>query len=236
MGPLLSICAFFSKIQNPGQSCRPSINLKIWKIWKWSKNFKKVGPIRGNPSYNSQCLVFWRDLTQKMPEIFCGFFSKIQNSGQSCRPSIDLKNWKIWKWGKNFKLVPSAAIHLMVHDHWKFEQFWVEICLKKLHQKLNGSSFFVKLQSAGLNFCHLTSFSFRSPYCKMKKSLQIFLSNWCENRGATLTPSKKQCAPYWYIYVKDLLTTSTLDLSLESKSSHSLDIRCMPSTLKAISL
>ena len=34
--------------------------------------------------------------------------------------------------------------------------------------KFNGSSFFVKSQSAVLNFCHLTSF-FISIYCKMRK-------------------------------------------------------------------
>ena len=34
--------------------------------------------------------------------------------------------------------------------------------------KFNGSSFFVKSQSAVLNFCHLTS-SFISIYCKMRK-------------------------------------------------------------------
>ena len=102
MGPLLSSCAFFSKIQNPVQSCQPSTDLKDWKIWKWSKDFKKVGPIRGNLSYNSQCLDFLRDLTQKMPEIYCVFF---QDPDQSCRSSIDLKNWKIWKLGKDFKKV-----------------------------------------------------------------------------------------------------------------------------------
>ena len=34
--------------------------------------------------------------------------------------------------------------------------------------KFNGSSFFVKSQSAVLNFCHLTSF-FILIYCKMRK-------------------------------------------------------------------
>ena len=43
--------------------------------------------------------------------------------------------------------------------------------------KFNGSSFFVKSQSAVLNFCHLTSF-FILIYCKMRKifSCQIIMA------------------------------------------------------------
>ena len=40
--------------------------------------------------------------------------------------------------------------------------------------KFNGSSFFVKSQSAVLNFCHLTSFSFGSLYPKNLTSLCKF--------------------------------------------------------------
>ena len=59
----------FCKNQNPDQSCRPIIGLRALLKRKLIKDFKKVGPILGNPSYNSQCLLFWRDLTQKIPEI-----------------------------------------------------------------------------------------------------------------------------------------------------------------------
>ena len=51
-------------IQNPDTINQPSIDLKTQKIWKLNKDFKKVGPIRNNPSYKSQCVVFWRNLTQ----------------------------------------------------------------------------------------------------------------------------------------------------------------------------
>ena len=59
----------FCKNQNPDQSCRPTIGLRALLKRKLIKDFKKVGPILGNPSYNSQCLLFWHDLNQKMPEI-----------------------------------------------------------------------------------------------------------------------------------------------------------------------
>ena len=59
---------FFSKIQNPGQITRPSIAMMVVLKAKSDMDFKKVVPICGNPSYNSQCLLFWRNLTQKMPE------------------------------------------------------------------------------------------------------------------------------------------------------------------------
>jgi hypothetical protein len=36
-------------IQNPGQITRPSINLKVVLKRKLAKDFKKVGPICGNP-------------------------------------------------------------------------------------------------------------------------------------------------------------------------------------------
>ena len=55
--------------QNPDQSCRPTIGLRALLKRKLIKDFKKIGPILRNLSYNSQCLLFWRDLTQKMPEI-----------------------------------------------------------------------------------------------------------------------------------------------------------------------
>ena len=55
---------FLSKIQNPDTITQPSIDLKTWKTWKLNKDFKKFGPIRNNPSYKSQCVVFWHDLTQ----------------------------------------------------------------------------------------------------------------------------------------------------------------------------
>ena len=44
---------FCSKNQNPGQSCRPGIDLTMVLKQKSDKNFKKVGTKRGNPSYNS---------------------------------------------------------------------------------------------------------------------------------------------------------------------------------------
>ena len=59
----------FCKNQNPDQSCRPIIGSRALLKRKLIKDFRKVGPIFGNPSYNSQCLLFWRYLTQKMPEI-----------------------------------------------------------------------------------------------------------------------------------------------------------------------
>ena len=54
--------------QNPDQSCRPTIGLRALLKRKLTKDFKKVSPILGNPSYNPQCVRFLRYLTQKMPE------------------------------------------------------------------------------------------------------------------------------------------------------------------------
>ena len=59
---------FVYKIQNPGQSCRPSIDLKTWKIWKLNKDFKKVGPICGNLSYKSQLTKVWAVLSWNLPK------------------------------------------------------------------------------------------------------------------------------------------------------------------------
>ena len=43
--------------------------------------------------------------------------------------------------------------------------------------QIQWKQFFVKLQSAVFNSCHLTSFSFLINIKKNEKSLQIFLSN-----------------------------------------------------------
>ena len=49
-GQFVSFC---SKNQNPGQSCRPTIDLTMVLKQKSNKDFKKVVTYRGNPSYNS---------------------------------------------------------------------------------------------------------------------------------------------------------------------------------------
>ena len=87
--------------QNPDQSCCPIIGLRALLKRKLIKDFKKVGPILGNPFYNSQYLLFWRDLTQKMPEFFC----KNQNPDQSCRPTRGLRAVLKRKLIKDFKKV-----------------------------------------------------------------------------------------------------------------------------------
>ena len=56
----------FSKIQNPGQITRPSIDMMAVLKGKSDKDFEKVVPICNIPSYNSQRLLFWCNLMQKM--------------------------------------------------------------------------------------------------------------------------------------------------------------------------
>ena len=69
-GVTVQFFLFFSLTWFPDQITRPPIDLTALLKRKLNEDFKKVGPIRGNPFYKSLCAGFWRDLTQKMPEIY----------------------------------------------------------------------------------------------------------------------------------------------------------------------
>ena len=117
---------FVCKIQNSGQITHPSIDLKVVLKRKLAKDFKKVGPICGNLSYKSQLIRVWAVLGWNLPK---NFVSKIQNSGQITQPSIHLKVVLQRKLDKDFKKVGPICGNLSYKSQ-KFEQFWVEICLK----------------------------------------------------------------------------------------------------------
>ena len=55
---------------NPDQITQPRIDLNTWKKRNWSKDFKKVGPIRGNPSLSCNKCCFDSISSKKITDFF----------------------------------------------------------------------------------------------------------------------------------------------------------------------
>ena len=93
--------SFFSKIQNPGQITRPSIDMTAVLKGKSDKNFKKVVPIRGNLFYSSQCFLFWCNLIH-ISSIHTNFFlsnwyGHLKSNIEMFYEAVSMKFCKGWK-------------------------------------------------------------------------------------------------------------------------------------------
>ena len=87
---------FVSKIQNPVQITHPSIDMIAVLKGKSDKDFEKVVSIWDSPSYNSQCLLFWRNFTPKMQFFFICTNFFLSNWCGNLKSNIEMFYKAVW--------------------------------------------------------------------------------------------------------------------------------------------